>query len=167
MLKVDLQPLQKEKTVMYENWKASTIIFALQVIAGAATWYSSGSFLVTAIVVWLVPTLAFTTTSTITSHAAFVAAFASSFPIIAAIKGAPDVAGVGAATAYLAILLVPLFVYYSTLHVEEHLKNESERSKEPRGALNIAITPAGIGTFVGGLLYFFFFRNKQNKDVSA
>ena len=157
---------------MLKLWKAGTLVFVLQVVTTIVAYMISGSMILVLICALLVAALVLMATAVYDVFAVVPTTTVSfaSLTILGAVVVASFFAFVGATltalvilftfTVLLAIFLaafVALVVFYVSLAFDV----VGLETKEPKPALLVAVLPLGIGTVLGGLLYFFKYRNKQ------
>ncbi|OGZ15802.1 MAG: hypothetical protein A3G11_01605 [Candidatus Lloydbacteria bacterium RIFCSPLOWO2_12_FULL_51_9] len=147
---------------MKKLWMWSTIVFALQAVTFFSVLYLFGAPVKDA-------SLAATTIAIVTASVFVLGGFSLAFAAIAAAATLAALAAIAAAIAFLAAAAVAFLAagvatltlaFAAAIAFLAAKEVEATHSDEPLWALFIAALPLGVGTVLGGTLYFFYFRNK-------
>lgn len=154
---------------MYQGWKYSTIIFALQTFLGVLVWlltkdilYFMAIFAALAVVL-AIPGIAFII-AIITNAVIFFAAASIAFAFVAlGLLGIMSGIVISGAFGAFGVLIIVIAYVYILIAVS--IDTHEGGAQEPTWALMLAMMPAGIGTVIGGTAYYLFFRQTAHAKL--
>lgn len=142
---------------MFNLWKTNAIVFILQSLAGLPVWYFSEKNIYAAFIAVALVAIILIISASLAPVALSAMVFAL---LVAGTTGLTDnTISVTSIVVFAAIAI--------TLFFAVPLSIKKGGAPEPTWVLFLTALPAGVGAFLGGMLYYAYFRQRPTKSAAT